>query len=62
MLPYAVSKLVGEKFCKVFTKLYGLETVSLRYTSIVFGPRMDQKSAYAALSRSSRTGYSTASR
>jgi nucleoside-diphosphate-sugar epimerase len=47
MSPYAVSKLAGEKYCKVFTKLYGLETVSMRYFN-VFGPRMDPKSAYAA--------------
>ncbi len=47
MSPYAVSKLAGEKYCKVFTKLYGLETVSLRYFN-VFGPRMDPNSAYAA--------------
>ncbi len=47
MSPYAVSKLAGEKYCKVFTSLYGLETVSMRYFN-VFGPRMDPKSAYAA--------------
>ena len=47
MSPYAVSKLAGEKYCKVFTNLYGLETVSLRYFN-VFGPRMDPNSAYAA--------------
>jgi UDP-glucose 4-epimerase len=47
MSPYAVSKLAGENYCRVFTRLYGLETVSLRYFN-VFGPRMDPKSAYAA--------------
>lgn len=47
MSPYAVSKLAGEKYCKVFTRLYGLETVSLRYFN-VFGPRMDPQSSYAA--------------
>ena len=47
MSPYAVSKLAGEKYSKVFTRLYGLETVSMRYFN-VFGPRMDPKSAYAA--------------
>jgi nucleoside-diphosphate-sugar epimerase len=47
MSPYAVSKLAGEKYCKVFTRLYGLETVSLRYFN-VFGPRMDSNSSYAA--------------
>jgi len=45
--PYAVSKLAAEKYCKVFTRLYGLETVSMRYFN-VFGPRMDPNSAYAA--------------
>ena len=47
MSPYAVSKLAGEKYCKVFTRLHGLETVSLRYFN-VFGPRMDPMSDYAA--------------
>lgn len=47
MSPYAVSKLAGEKYCKVFTRLHGLETVSLRYFN-VFGPRMDPLSDYAA--------------
>ena len=47
MSPYAVSKLAGEKYCRVFTRLHGLETVSLRYFN-VFGPRMDPMSDYAA--------------
>lgn len=47
MSPYAVSKQAGEKYCKVFTRLYGLETVSLRYFN-VFGPRMDPTSTYSA--------------
>src|SRR6185436_299820 len=38
--PYAVAKLVGEYYCKAFTRVYGLETVSLRYFN-VFGPRQD---------------------
>ena len=38
--PYAVSKLVGEKYCRLFYNLYGLGTVSLRYFNI-FGPRQD---------------------
>lgn len=46
--PYAVSKLVGEYYCKVFTELYGLETVSLRYFN-VYGPRQDPDSQYAAV-------------
>lgn len=40
--PYAVSKLAGEHYCKVFAELYGLETVSLRYFD-VFGPTLDPK-------------------
>ncbi|MBI4526184.1 MAG: SDR family oxidoreductase [Deltaproteobacteria bacterium] len=46
--PYAVSKLAGEHYCKVFRALYGLETVSLRYFN-VFGPRQDPNSQYAAV-------------
>lgn len=46
--PYAVSKLTGEKYCQVFTKLYGLETVIFRYFN-VFGPRQDPTSQYSAV-------------
>ena len=46
--PYAVSKLAGEHYCRVFTLLYGLQTVSLRYFNI-FGPRQDPNSQYAAV-------------
>lgn len=46
--PYAVSKLTGEYYCKVFTELYGVETVSLRYFN-VYGPRQDPNSQYAAV-------------
>ncbi|MDR7415128.1 MAG: SDR family oxidoreductase [Armatimonadota bacterium] len=46
--PYAVSKLAGEHYCRVFYELYGLETVSLRYFN-VFGPRQDPASEYAAV-------------
>jgi nucleoside-diphosphate-sugar epimerase len=46
--PYAVSKLAGEKYCQVFTKLYGLATVCLRYFN-VFGPRQDPNSQYSAV-------------
>jgi len=46
--PYAVTKLVGEYYCKVFYDIYGLETVSLRYFN-VFGPHQDPKSQYAAV-------------
>jgi len=46
--PYAVSKLTGELYCKVFNDLYGLQTVVLRYFN-VFGPRQDPHGAYAAV-------------
>ncbi|MFH1787849.1 MAG: SDR family oxidoreductase [Candidatus Altiarchaeota archaeon] len=46
--PYAVSKLCGEYYCRVFSKVYDLETVSLRYFN-VFGPRQDPTSQYAAV-------------
>lgn len=46
--PYAVSKLTGEKYCQVFYKIYGLETVCLRYFN-VFGPRQDPTSQYSAV-------------
>jgi UDP-N-acetylglucosamine/UDP-N-acetyl-alpha-D-glucosaminouronate 4-epimerase len=46
--PYAVSKLAGEHYCRVFHGLYGLETVALRYFNI-FGPRQDPNSQYAAV-------------
>ena len=46
--PYAITKLVGEQYCKVFYELYGLETVSLRYFN-VFGPHQDPNSQYAAV-------------
>ena len=46
--PYAASKLAGEHYCRIFTHLYGLETVSLRYFN-VFGPRQDPDSQYAAV-------------
>jgi UDP-glucose 4-epimerase len=46
--PYAISKLTGEQLCQVFTRVYGLETVALRYFN-VFGPRQDPASAYAAV-------------
>ena len=48
MSPYAVSKLVGEHYCSVYSNVYGLPTVSLRYFN-VFGPRQDPASQYAAV-------------
>ncbi|MDV4343375.1 SDR family oxidoreductase [Methanoculleus sp. YWC-01] len=46
--PYAVSKLAGEYYGKVFADLYGIRTVFLRYFN-VFGPRQDPNSEYAAV-------------
>ena len=46
--PYALSKFVTEEYCRLFYKLYGLETVALRYFN-VFGPRQDPDSHYAAV-------------
>ncbi len=46
--PYAVTKLAGEHYCRVFTEVYGLETVALRYFN-VYGPRQRPDSAYAAV-------------
>ncbi len=46
--PYAVAKLVGEYYCQVFTRVYGLETISLRYFN-VFGPRQDPSSQYSGV-------------
>jgi nucleoside-diphosphate-sugar epimerase len=46
--PYAASKLAGEYYCQVFSQVYGLETVCLRYFN-VFGPRQDPLSLYAAV-------------
>jgi len=45
--PYAASKLAGEYYCRVFTEIYGLECVSLRYFN-VFGPKQNPASQYAA--------------
>lgn len=46
--PYAVTKLAGEHYCRVFQEVYGLETVSLRYFN-VFGPGQNPSSDYAAV-------------
>jgi nucleoside-diphosphate-sugar epimerase len=46
--PYAAAKLTGEYYCKVFTKVYGLETISLRYFN-VFGPRQNPSSTYSGV-------------
>ncbi len=46
MSPYGLQKLIGEEYCRLFSELYGLETVSLRYFN-VYGPMMDPNGAYA---------------
>ncbi len=46
--PYAVSKLSAEQYCILFSRQFGLETVSLRYFN-VFGPRQDPESLYSAV-------------
>lgn len=46
--PYALQKYVGELFCRQFSALYGLETVSLRYFN-VYGPRMANDGAYVTV-------------
>ena len=46
--PYAAAKLTGEKYCKVFSEVYGLSTIVLRYFN-VFGPRQDPSSQYSAV-------------
>lgn len=45
--PYALTKYVGEKYCELFYKIYGLPSISLRYFN-VFGPNQDPNSEYAA--------------
>ena len=46
--PYALQKLMGEYYCGIFSGVYGLETVSLRYFN-VYGPRQDPSSAYSGV-------------
>ena len=46
--PYALTKYAGERYCKLFNDLYGLETISLRYFN-VFGPKQDPTSEYSAV-------------
>jgi nucleoside-diphosphate-sugar epimerase len=48
LAPYAVSKLAAEQYCRIFTTVYGLETVSLRYFN-VFGRHQDPTSQYSAV-------------
>jgi len=46
--PYALQKLVAEQYCTMFSMLYGLETVTIRYFN-VFGPRQDPSSPYSGV-------------
>jgi nucleoside-diphosphate-sugar epimerase len=46
--PYALQKVIGEQYLKMFTSLYGLETVTIRYFN-VFGPRQDPSSPYSGV-------------
>ncbi len=46
--PYALQKLVGEQYLQMFTRLYGLDTVTIRYFN-VFGPRQDPSSPYSGV-------------
>ena len=46
--PYAVQKWIGEQYCRLFSQLYGLETISLRYFNI-FGPRQNPDSIYSGV-------------
>src|SRR5437870_1164617 len=46
--PYALQKVMGEQYLRMFTQLYGLETVSIRYFN-VFGPRQDPSSPYSGV-------------
>ena len=46
--PYALQKVVGTEYCRMFTRLYGFETVVIRYFN-VFGPRQDPSSPYSGV-------------
>ena len=46
--PYAVAKITGEYYARVFSEIYGLKTICLRYFN-VYGPRQDPKSEYSAV-------------
>src|SRR5438093_478269 len=46
--PYALQKLLAEQYCQMFTRLYGFETVTIRYFN-VFGPRQDPGSPYSGV-------------
>ena len=46
--PYGISKYAGEQYCQIFTEIYGLKTVCLRYFNI-FGPKQDPHSPYSGV-------------
>lgn len=46
--PYAITKLTGEYYCRIFSEIYGLHTTCLRYFN-VFGPKQNPESQYAAV-------------
>jgi UDP-glucose 4-epimerase len=46
--PYALQKLAGEYYCRIFTECFGLQTVALRYFN-AFGPRQDPSSPYSGV-------------
>ena len=48
MSPYALTKVAGEYYCQIFTRLYGVEAVALRYFNI-FGPRQNPHSQYSGV-------------
>ncbi len=54
--PYALQKLAGEYYCQVFTRLYGLEAVALRFFNI-FGPRQNPESPYTGVLSKFITAY-----
>ena len=48
MSPYALAKQIGEQYCSLYSRVFGVETVALRYFN-VFGPRQNPNSQYAAV-------------
>jgi nucleoside-diphosphate-sugar epimerase len=56
MSPYALTKVAGEYYCQIFTRLYGLEAVALRYFNI-FGPRQNPHSQYTGVLSKFITAY-----
>jgi len=48
LVPYSLHKLIGEEYCKMFSDIWGLSTISLRFFN-VYGPRMNPDSPYANL-------------